>query len=312
MKKKSAVLRKLLKDPGPIVTPCAFDCVSARIVEMAGLPAVMHGGFNTSASLLGLPDVGIITMMEMITAARHMVEAVDIPVIADVDDGFGKNLNVMRTISEAIKSGIAGVYMEDQMLPKRCPSLGGGDVVTTEEMVGKLHAARRIAADEDPDFVIIARTHASLARNFEEGLERGVIYAQEGADLVCGGGRPAHLDKGYFLEPTIFANVRNDMKIAREEIFGPVVSVIPFEDEEDAIRIANDSSYGLFGGIYSADTSKALAMAKRLRTGGVMINNASNIVHKPSGGFKESGLGREGGRWGMQEFTEIQAITWKA
>ena len=184
MKKKSAVLRKLLKDPDPIVTPCAFDCVSARIVEMAGLPAVMHGGFNTSASLLGLPDVGIISMMEMITAARHMAEAVDIPVIADIDDGFGKNLNVMRTISEAIKSGVAGVYMEDQMLPKRCPSLGGGDVVTTEEMVGKLHAARRIAADEDPDFVIIARTHASRARNFEEGLERGAIYAQEGADLV--------------------------------------------------------------------------------------------------------------------------------
>jgi betaine-aldehyde dehydrogenase len=101
------------------------------------------------------------------------------------------------------------------------------------------------------------------------------------------------------------------MQIAREEIFGPVVSVIPFEDEDDAIRIANDSSYGLFGGIHTRDTPRALRLAKRIRTGGVVVNNGVNLLHAPFGGFKESGIGREGGLWGMHEFAEVQAISWK-
>ena len=182
--RKSTLLRQMLDATGPVVVPCAYDCVSARVVELAGLPAVMHGGFNTAASLLGLPDVGTITQTEMIQAARSMAKAVEIPVIADVDDGFGKSLNVARTTSEAIQAQLAGMYMEDQQLPKRCPSLGGGGVVPAEEMVTKLHTARRICNQQDPDFVIIARTHASLAIDFEEGLKRGELYAQEGADLV--------------------------------------------------------------------------------------------------------------------------------
>ena len=182
--KPSVVMRRLLSEPGPIVVPCAFDCVSARAVEMAGLPAVMHGGFNTSASMLGLADVGTITQSEMMYAAKNMAQAVDIPVLCDVDDGFGKQLNVARTVTEAIRAGCAGMYMEDQVLPKRCPSLGGGGVISTEEMIGKLKAAQRVTADLDPDFVTIARTHASLAIDFEEGIQRGIAYAQAGADLI--------------------------------------------------------------------------------------------------------------------------------
>jgi acyl-CoA reductase-like NAD-dependent aldehyde dehydrogenase len=145
-----------------------------------------------------------------------------------------------------------------------------------------------------------------------ESIERYIAAGkEEGAELVTGGGRPADLKKGYFLEPTVFANVRNEMQIAREEIFGPVVSVIPFEDEDDAIRIANDSSYGLFGGIHTRDTPRALRLAKRIRTGGVIVNNGVNLLHAPFGGFKESGIGREGGLWGMHEFAEVQAISWK-
>lgn len=213
MERKSTVLRRLLDEPRPIVVPCAYDCVSARIVEMAGFPSVMHGGFNTAASLLGIPDVGVISMSEMIEAARHMAEAVNIPVIADVDDGFGKPLNVVRTVEEAIKSGLGGVYMEDQLLPKRCPSLGGGGVVTTAEMVKKLHAARRVSEERDPDFVIIARTHSSLAVSFEEALKRGVIYAQEGADLIW-------VDLGYD------ETVRDEVKAIVERIapHAPVVA----------------------------------------------------------------------------------------
>jgi methylisocitrate lyase len=181
---KSTALRRLIDMPEPLVVPCAYDCVSARIVELAGFPAVMHGGFNTSASLLGVPDIGIITMAETLAVARRMAEAVEIPLIGDVDDGFGKTLNVIRTTEEAISSGLAGMYIEDQVLPKRCPALGGGGVVSTEEMVRKIHAARRTASELDPDFVIIARTHASRALTFDEGIRRGIIYLKEGADMV--------------------------------------------------------------------------------------------------------------------------------
>jgi acyl-CoA reductase-like NAD-dependent aldehyde dehydrogenase len=134
----------------------------------------------------------------------------------------------------------------------------------------------------------------------------------EGARLACGGGRPKHLTRGWFVEPTIFADVRNDIRIAREEIFGPVVAVIPFENEDEAVKVANDSTYGLGGAIYSRDTARAIELAKRIRTGVVWINNGINMIDGPFGGFKESGIGREGGRWGIEEYTEIQQITWRA
>ena len=104
----------------------------------------------------------------------------------------------------------------------------------------------------------------------------------------------------------------NTIRIAQEEIFGPVVSVIPFKDDDDAVRIANASTYGLGGAIFSRDTSRAIAMAKRIRTGVVWINGGLNVFDAPFGGFKESGIGREGGRFGMEEYTEVQQITWKA
>ena len=176
-------------------------------------------------------------------------------------------------------------------------------------MAGFVEKVIKVGDPADPQNLLGPVIRDERRQSIERYIHSG---KQQGAELACGGGRPAHLPKGYFLEPTIFANVTNEMKIAREEIFGPVVSVLPFEDEEDALRIANDSSYGLYGAILSSDTTKALAMAKRLRTGGVMINYASNIVHTPFGGFKESGIGREGGAWGLHEFSEIQAISWKA
>jgi aldehyde dehydrogenase (NAD+) len=141
----------------------------------------------------------------------------------------------------------------------------------------------------------------------EEYIQAGV---DQGADLVTGGGRPGDLDKGYFLQPTIFANVRNDMKIAREEIFGPVVVVIPYEDDADAIRIANDSEYGLSGGIMTTNVNRGLGLAKQIRTGSVMVNGAVNLAVTPFGGFKQSGIGREGGVFGLEEYLEIQALSW--
>ena len=135
----------------------------------------------------------------------------------------------------------------------------------------------------------------------------------EGANLVAGGlNRPAGLNRGYFVKPTIFSDVNNNMKIAREEIFGPVVSIIPFETEEEAISITNDTDYGLTNYVQTQNKEKAKRVAKHLRSGGVEINGFGVSGGTPFGGFKQSGNGREGGKWGLEEYLEVKAISgWK-
>lgn len=143
-----------------------------------------------------------------------------------------------------------------------------------------------------------------------EELIRAAV--DEGAEVAFGGGRPPGLDKGFFVEPTLFTGVRNDMRIAREEVFGPVGVVIPFRDEDEAVRLANDSDYGLGGGVWSADTANALGIARRLRTGQVAINGGGVGLspHVPFGGYKQSGLGREWGAFGLEEYLQHKAIQW--
>ena len=177
-----------------------------------------------------------------------------------------------------------------------------------QKMVDFVKGMVKIGDPSDPSTFLGPVIRDERRQKIEEYIESG---KRQGAVLAHGGGRPADLQRGYFLEPTIFCDVPNDIRIAQEEIFGPVVSVIPFRDDDDAIRIANASTYGLGGGIHSRDTSRALALAKRIRTGVVWINNGINFLDAPFGGFKESGIGREGGRYGMEEYTEMQQITWK-
>ena len=136
---------------------------------------------------------------------------------------------------------------------------------------------------------------------------------EEGAKLVAGGpDRPSHLNKGYFVRPTVFAGVNNEMTIAKEEIFGPVVSIIPFSNEEEAIKISNDTAYGLTNYIQTTDTKKAQRIARQSRSGMVEINGVSFADGSPFGGYKQSGNGREGGKWGIEEFLEVKSISgWK-
>jgi aldehyde dehydrogenase (NAD+) len=137
-------------------------------------------------------------------------------------------------------------------------------------------------------------------------IETGI---KEGAELVTGGpGRPAGLETGYFVKPTVFSNVRNDMTIAREEIFGPVLSIIPYDDEADAVRIANDTVYGLSGYVSSGDPQRAMRVASKLRTGNVHLNGARADFTAPFGGYKQSGNGREWGSYGFEEFLEVKAV----
>ena len=138
-------------------------------------------------------------------------------------------------------------------------------------------------------------------------IERG----SEGATLALGGGRPAHLAKGFFVEPTLFTNVANSMKIAQEEIFGPVLVAIPFDDDDDAVRIANDSIYGLSGGVYSASLDRAMSVARRIRAGVMSVNGGSpSGKDSPFGGYKFSGVGRQNGLAGYEQYLEMKAIAW--
>jgi aldehyde dehydrogenase (NAD+) len=149
---------------------------------------------------------------------------------------------------------------------------------------------------------------AQLAR-VKSYIDLGVA---EGATLLAGGKLRPDKGTGYFIEPTCFVDVTNDMRIAQEEIFGPVLVVIPFEDEEDAIRIANDSDYGLSGGVFSGDFNRAMRVAERIRTGSMMVNGGLCIAGDiPFGGYKASGIGREWGREGIEEFLESKVIAWR-
>ncbi|MFT4519665.1 MAG: aldehyde dehydrogenase (NAD+) [Halioglobus sp.] len=147
------------------------------------------------------------------------------------------------------------------------------------------------------------------AKQYERVLAYIAKGKEEGARILLGGGTPEHLDKGFYVEPTVFMDVTNDMTIAQEEIFGPVLSVIAYDDEEEAIRIANDSAYGLSGGVWSADEARALAVARRIRTGTVNVNGGNFYgADAPFGGYKQSGLGREMGKEGFEEYLETKTI----
>src|SRR5438067_6857279 len=175
-------LRELLHKPGLIRSLGAHDVFTARLIEAAGLETVFLGGFGTSASLLGLPDVGLITLTEMAGAVRRMAARVAIPVVADGDTGHGDLHNVVRTVQEFERAGAAGILLEDQVTPKRCGHFAGKQIIAAEEMVLKFKAA--LSARRDPDFVIIARTDARAVEGIDGAIARANRYAAAGAD-VC-------------------------------------------------------------------------------------------------------------------------------
>jgi 2-methylisocitrate lyase-like PEP mutase family enzyme len=174
--------RELLSKPGIIRSLGAHDVFTARLIEAAGLETVFLGGFGTSASLLGLPDVGFLTLSEMADAVRRMALRVNIPVVADGDTGHGDLHNVVRTVREFERAGAAGVLLEDQVTPKRCGHFQGKQLIPTAEMVLKLQAA--LDARCDGDFVIIARTDARAVEGLDAAIDRTNRYAETGAD-VC-------------------------------------------------------------------------------------------------------------------------------
>ena len=175
-------LRALLSRPEPLLVPGAYDALSARLVEHAGFDAVYLTGFGATASLLGLPDVGLLSLPDMVDSAARMARAVDVPLISDADTGYGNAISVARAVQQFERAGVAAVHLEDQVAPKRCGHMSGKQVVPVDEMVEKLRAA--VAARRDPDFVLIARTDARAVEGLDAALERARAYRDAGADVL--------------------------------------------------------------------------------------------------------------------------------
>ena len=180
--KKSTIFRALVKAPEILMLPVAHDGLSALAIAQAGFSALCVAGYGTSGSLLGLPDIGLASSTEMLTHYSNIVERVDLPVMVDIETGFGDVNNVVRTVRKAEALGAAALFIEDQTYPKRCGHMAGKSVVAVEEYLPKLKAA--LWAREDPDFVIMARTDAVAQYGIAEGIRRAKLYAEAGADMV--------------------------------------------------------------------------------------------------------------------------------
>jgi len=175
-------LRELIASDTILVAPGAYDAISARLIEANGFEAVYVTGAGTVNARLGIPDNSLGSLTEMLDTARCIVDAVDIPVFCDIDTGFGNAVNVMRTIRLYERAGVAGIHLEDQVMPKRCGHLDGKEIVPIEEMVGKIRAA--VAARTDPDFVIMARTDAAAVEGVDAAIARARAYTEAGADVI--------------------------------------------------------------------------------------------------------------------------------
>ena len=175
-------LRKILSDPGILVLPGVHDCVSAKLSQKAGFEVAFTSGFGISATMLGRPDFGFLTATEMLWSVSRIINSVDIPVVVDIDTGYGNPLNVIQTVEEVVRIGGAGIILEDQQWPKKCGHLDGKQVIIMREHVDKIHAA--VEARGDSELVIIGRTDSRASNGIEEAINRGKAYYEAGADIV--------------------------------------------------------------------------------------------------------------------------------
>jgi acyl-CoA reductase-like NAD-dependent aldehyde dehydrogenase len=294
--------------------------VLAEVIHDAGLPAgvfnlVTGTGPTVGEAIAASPQVDMVSFTGSTRAGKRVAEVASQTLKRVALELGGKSANILlddlddEKFEKAVRDGIGKAYINSG---QTCTAL-------TRMLVpqSKLADAERIAANE-------VETKFQPSDPFADGamlgplssraqVERVTNYIQkgidEGAKLVTGGtGSPEGLEKGYFVKPTVFSDVSNDMTIAREEIFGPVLSILPYKDEEDAVRIANDTPYGLSGGVWSGDDDRAKKVARRIRTGQIEVNGGAFNPNAPFGGYKQSGYGREYGQYGFEEFLEVKSM----
>ena len=300
--------------PSEVAPLTAF--ILAEIIDQIGLPAGVFNLVTGFGSVVGEaiaahPDVDMVSFTGSTRAGKRVSELAAKSVKRVSLELGGKSANIIledADLEKAVTNGVGNCYFNSG---QTCSALTRMLVPKSrhDEVVA---IARRVAEGfsvGDPregKFKLGPLVSATQRERVINYIKKGI---DEGATLVTGGVEmPEGSTRGYFVRPTVFANVRNEMTIAQEEIFGPVLSIIPFEDEDDAVRIANDSLYGLSGGVWSADPERAKRVARRLRTGQVEINGAKFNLQAPFGGFKQSGHGRELGKYGLDEFLEVKAM----
>jgi len=294
-----------------------FDAlIFAEVLDAAGVPAgvfnlVNGDGAGVGTALAKHPDID---MMSFTGSARGGIAVAQnaAPTVKRVAQELGgKSANILLDDADfetAVASGAADCFDNtgqscDAPTRMLVPKARLADAAGIAARV----ANSTVVGNPRDDGVMVGPLVSEAQWNKVQALiQKGI---DEGATLAAGGtGRPDGISKGYFARPTVFSGVRNDMTIARDEIFGPVLSIIPYEDDDDAVRIANDTSYGLSGYVSSSDLARARRVASRLRTGMVHINGASLDSMAPFGGYKQSGNGRECGPHGMDEFLEVKSI----
>src|ERR671910_631925 len=179
---KARLVRRHLSEKGQLVMPGVFDTLSAKIAARAGFEVIFITGYSLSATLLGEPDFGLLTQTEVVNATQRICSVVDTPVIVDADTGYGNAINVIRTVHDLIRAGAAGMFLEDQVWPKRCGHMKGKQVIALDEQLRKLRAA--MEARKEHDFYIVARTDARQALGLSEAITRGIAFKEAGADAV--------------------------------------------------------------------------------------------------------------------------------
>ena len=303
-----------------VLKPSEFSPFSAmiwaEILHEAGVPAgvfnMINGdGATVGAALSSHPDVDMVSFTGSTRAGKEVARNAAATVKRVHQELGGKSPNVLLDdvdFEKAVSASIARLMVNTgQSCNAPTRMLVPAKKLAAVEEIAKRAADAVVVGDPRAAGTTIGPVVSKIQFERVQGyLEKGVA---EGAKLVTGGpGRPAGLSKGYYVKPTVFSNVRNDMTIAREEIFGPVVSIIPYESDEEAIRIANDTPYGLAAYVWGQDMDRARKVGSRIRAGQVVFNNARGDMHTPFGGFKESGNGREWGEHGLRDFLEVKAL----
>jgi aldehyde dehydrogenase (NAD+) len=290
--------------------------ILAEIIDSVHLPRgvfnlVSGDGETVGEAISGHADIDMVSFTGSTKAGTRVNEVASKTVKRVALELGGKSANVIlddADLGVAVTAGVQHCYLNS----------GQTCSAQTRMLVPKarhdeaVRIAKRVAETFTPGGAfdtgtklgpLVSKTQQERVRAF---IRKGI---EEGATLVTGGPeQPEGLPRGFFVRPTVFANVENGMTIAQQEIFGPVLCIIPYDDEEDAIRIANDSAYGLSGGVWSSDAERAKRVARRIRTGQVAINGGAFNPTAPFGGFKQSGRGREYGKWGFEEFLEIKSL----
>jgi aldehyde dehydrogenase (NAD+) len=286
----------------------------AEILDEAGVPAgvfnlVQGDGPGVGVPLSSYPDVDLISFTGSTRAGVEVARNAAPTVKRVVQELGGKSPNIIlddADLARNVGNGVPGVMMNSGQTCSAATRM----LVPRARMADAVEAARRAAeqttvGDPNGEVVIGPVVSAAQFEKIQALIQKGI---DEGATLVTGGvGRPDGLTRGYYVRPTVFADVDNDMTIAREEIFGPVLVVIGYDDVDDAVRIANDTDYGLAGNVAGADLDQARAVARRIRAGWVSINDAFDF-NAPFGGYKRSGNGREWGEFGFDDYLEIKGI----